>query len=193
MKMKLFAILPLILAAMLLTLPGFVAAREVDRDAWRQAETRLKLAHGMTRSQVENVLGRPSRERVTRSAVAVTLDLEYRSIDDRDWMVLNFMDGRHLSGYSVARLGVPQEGTASEEPWRVRSTWQKVSPGMTEDEVQAILGKPTAKAYASGLHGAEVLGALLYDIGPETDNATGIVMLADGRVVSVMTPLFPTQ
>lgn len=176
------------LVAALLVMPAI--AQAIDRDAWRQVDARAKLNSGMTQEQVERVLGKPARIRTTRTDAGMTRDLEYRSGDDKDWMVVNFMDGQRMSSYSVARLGA-SEVPDGPQKWRTPSNWLKVRPGMSLDQVEAILGKPTAKAYAGGM-AQEALSAWLYDINPESDPATGMIVLdATSRVITVMTPLFP--
>lgn len=192
MKLELPWNVLLVLAVWLWSAPSsFALAQEVDRDAWMQVETRAGLSHGMTPQQVEVVLGKPSRSRITRSGPATFFDLEYRSRDDTNWMVLNFMDGRHLFSYSVARLGLPSEDASSTQAWRESDAWSRVEPGMTLEEVEAILGTPTARSFASSLAGQEVLSAWLYDLGPETDGSTGMVMFGSDHAVSIVAPLFP--
>lgn len=63
---------------------------------------------------------------------------------------------------------------------------------MTPEEVKSLLGEPTAKSYAQGAVGMpETVTAWLYDMTPEgTDPAAGIVMLLDGKVLSITSPLF---
>lgn len=180
-----------VIAALSMAMPAFAQSQAVDRDAWMQAEVRAKLRPGMSEKQVNGVLGKPSRFRITRSDAGTTRDLEYRSSDGKDWMIVNLTDGMLMSGYSVARLGLAGESSDTQK-WRTPSNWLKVNPGMSLDQVETMLGKPTAEARAGGGMMPETLSGWLYEIDPETNLATGLIFLdSAGLVISVWTPLFP--
>ena len=67
--------------------------------------------------------------------------------------------------------------------WLRQENWARLRAGMSEDEVVAILGPPTAARNEDGAR------AMLYatEIGPEAILA-GRVMLRDGRVSQVVQP-----
>ena len=70
------------------------------------------------------------------------------------------------------------------QPWHTAPAWERVKPGMTEDEVVAILGSPSA---------ADSIGALkslFYRDAPGRPDLSGHVNLKDGRVVAVARPSF---
>jgi|GEM_PF-1957134 len=164
-------------------------AQAVDPDAWKQPDVRAHLKTGMTPDQVEAVLGTPARSRIHRSLAGNTRDLEFRSSNGRDWMIAVFMDGQGLFNYSVARLGADGDGLPVDaQPWRVLANWQALAPGMSLDEVEAIFGPPSAKAY-TGIDGVETLTGWLYDVTPETGPASGMVMAVQDRVSGISTPL----
>lgn len=161
-----------------------------DHATWLKQAARQQLRAGMVQEEVEAILGAASRTRFTKGPGGTTSELEYRSEDRKDWMNVFFLGGK-LTNYSVARLGqgnAAQGQSVSQSP----AAWAMVEPGMRPEEVKALLGEPTAKSYAQGAIGApEAVTAWLYDITPDgTDPATGIVMLLDGKVLSVTSPLF---
>lgn len=165
-------------------------SQTVDRNAWLEASVRTQLVSGMSRDQVEKVVGVPTRTRTTRSVAGGTWDYEYRSSDGNDWMVVTFMGGNSMLTYSVARLG-NADASQGTQRWREPSAWERVNPGMELKQVEEILGQPSAMSYAGGMTAAEMLTGWLYDVGSETDADTGIVQFdPSGKVVSVMTPLF---
>lgn len=183
-----------IVFAILLSLsvtPGLAANNdEPDHSTWLRSEAREQLRVGMGQEDVKKILGEASRTRFTKGPGGTTSELEYRSEDRKDWMNVFFLGGK-LTNYSVARLGegnVVQGRSVSQSP----VAWAKVEPGMTSEEVASLLGEPTAKSYAQGAMGKpESVTAWLYDMTPEgTDPATGIVMLLDGKVLSITSPLF---
>jgi len=70
------------------------------------------------------------------------------------------------------------------QPWHAAPAWQRIQPGMTEAEVVAVLGRPTA---------AESVGALkslFYRGLAGRAELSGHVNLKDGRVVAVSKPAF---
>ncbi len=70
------------------------------------------------------------------------------------------------------------------QPWHTAPAWGRIKPGMTEQEVIAILGPPTA---------ADSIGALkslFYRDVPGRADLHGHVNLKDGRVVAVNQPVF---
>ena len=74
--------------------------------------------------------------------------------------------------------------TSGPQPWHSASAWERIQPGMTEAEVVAVLGTPTA---------AESIGALkslFYRGLAGRAELSGHVNLKDGRVVAVSKPAF---
>lgn len=184
----------LLLAALFITSTQALASdKQPDHDTWLKKEACEQLRQGMREEDVEKVLGEASRTRFSNGPAGSTFEMEYRSKDQKDWMNLFFLDGR-FTHYSVARMGTGDDAQAQQH-WRSPSAWAKVKPRMTLQEVEDLLGKPTAKSYTGGALGVqETLSAWLYDMSPEgTDPATGMVLFVGGVVLSITSPLFPVN
>jgi hypothetical protein len=70
-------------------------------------------------------------------------------------------------------------------PWFEPSNWIKLSPGMSEEEVVAILGPP------SSADGKIDVRTLVYETGPsETRSLKGSVTLTDDRLTGAQPPKF---
>lgn len=183
----------LLLALLALVVTPALAANTPDHSTWLKPEARGQLRAGMTQEEAKAVLGEASRTRFTKGPGGSTSELEYRSEDQRDWMSLFFLEGR-FTHYSIARLGTGEEAQA-DRPWLAPTAWAKLSPGMSLQEVEDLLGKPPAKSYAGGTDGvSETVSAWLYDMTPAgTDPATGMVMILNDKVLSITSPLFPVN
>lgn len=91
-----------------------------------------------------------------------------------------------LSAQPRPRAGDPRTEAAAggPQPWHTAPAWARVKPGMSEAQVIAILGAPTA---------AEAVGALkslFYRGVPGRAELGGHVNLKDGQVVAVSQPAF---
>lgn len=157
--------------------------------AWLKAETRLKLKAGMSQAQVEEILGKPGRVRLTRQAGSYGTDFEYRTADQRQWLITTILDGR-LVQYSAARLTNPDHDGVYENCQRAEA-WRRVQPNMTVDEVVQTLGQPTSKALGGGYMPTENLNAFLYEFSEEPEDGAGAVMFGGERVVGIMEPFCP--
>lgn len=176
-----------IAAALAIAAPAF--AQSAGRDTWLEPEIRAQLKQGMTRDQVVQLLGKPSRLRMNRSGAGLAQDYEYRSGDGHDWMIVTFM-GDVFFNYSVARLANPE--SASLKHCQNLAKWAQVQPGMHLEAVEEILGQPSATSYAGGFTPDEALTAWLYDVTSYTDGATGMVAVGPaGHVVAITEPLCP--
>lgn len=171
-----------------------------DHETWLKKEAREQLRPGMTQDEVKAILGEASRTRVTKGPGGNTGELEYRSSDMKDWMNVFFLHAR-MTNYSIARMGEDDAESQSGQTWKSPEAWVKVEPGMTLPEVEKLLGKPTAKAYAGGtsfvagkIGNREAVSAWLYDMSPAgTDHSTGMVIIVNDKVLSITSPLFPVN
>jgi hypothetical protein len=81
--------------------------------------------------------------------------------------------------------GARKPAPAGPQPWHSPAPWSRVGKGMSEDEVVALLGEPTAVESVEGFktlfyRGATAAGA----------SVNGMVNLRDERVVAVVMPAF---
>lgn len=167
--------------------PAF--AESVNRDAWMKPDTRAQLNQGMTREQVEKLLGKPARLRMNRSLGGHGQDYEYRSADDHNWMIVTFMNDVFFN-YSVARFANPD--SVSLNHCQNLTKWAQVQPGMQLETVEQVLGQPSATAHVGGFMPDETMTAWLYDVTSYSDGATGMVMVdPSGNVVGITEPLCP--
>ncbi|MGH8249200.1 MAG: hypothetical protein ACREVI_00655 [Steroidobacteraceae bacterium] len=74
-------------------------------------------------------------------------------------------------------------GDSATLPWHAPESWNRISDGMTEPEVIAILGEPVAVESAGWLKTLFYRGAA-----PGLDSLSGHVNFRDGRVVAVSKP-----
>lgn len=199
--MKLLQIVALSLSFLLTTsFTPALAGDPPDHETWLNKDSREQLRQDMTQDEVKAILGEASRTRFTQGPGGRTSELEYRSRDQKDWMNVFFLQSR-MTSYSIARLGEDDAKGQTDQPWKSPSTWVKVEPGMTLPEVEELLGKPTAKAYAGGTNfvagkigNREAVSAWLYDMSPQgTDPATGMVVIMNDKVLSITSPLFPVN
>ena len=72
------------------------------------------------------------------------------------------------------------QAASGKQPWHIADAWVRVTKGMTQAEVIAILGQPTAT------ESIDDFTTLFYRSGP----LNGLVNLRDDRVVAVNTPDF---
>ncbi len=84
---------------------------------------------------------------------------------------------------AAAKTGTALPAASGPQPWHAAAAWDRITKGMTAEQVIANLGTPTA---------AESVGALktLFYRGSTSAGAplTGIVNLRDERVVAVVKP-----
>lgn len=168
--------------------PAF--AQPADPYVWLKEDTRLKLKAGMSQAQVENLLGKPHRVRLQRSPGAGGTDFEYRSADQRDWLITNFLNGTMVA-YSVARLGNARRTQFESCPRR--EAWTKVQPNMTPEQVLEILGEPTGKSFGGGYMPNEMLTAFLYEFSEEPEDGAGAVTFGGGLSIGIMEPFCPPR
>jgi type II secretory pathway pseudopilin PulG len=87
---------------------------------------------------------------------------------------------RRPSGASLV-----QPGSKGAQPWHQPQAWDRVTKGMTAEEVTAVLGEPTAVESVDGFKTMFYRGAA-----PGGASLDGIVNLRDERVVAIARPKF---
>ncbi len=85
----------------------------------------------------------------------------------------------------VAELRTDAPAASSPQPWHSAPAWARVKPGLTEPEVVAILGPPTAADSVGTLKSLFYRGTA-----PGGRALSGHVNLKDSRVVAVSRPAF---
>ena len=188
------ALLALSLAIVITAPAAAFAGGPPAPDTWLQRDARSQLQRGMQPADVEKILGTPTRTRFTNSMGGSITEFEYRSGDLKDWMIVRFMAGR-MSNYDIARLGeTGSPGPKASQRWQTQAAWEELRPDMSLEEVERILGKPTAKSLTARPDGSEAVTAWLYDMNPAgTDPATGMVMVLNDKVLAITSPLFPAE
>ena len=136
----------------------------------------------------------PADDAARMSQIESEIQQLRRQLDEQSRRLQRLEDALGRAGVAVpdsrpwrSPPGAPlaQPRTTGAPPWHVPQAWDRVTKGMTADEVTAILGMPTAVESVDGLKTMFYRGTA-----PGGANLDGIVNFKDERVVAVARPKF---
>jgi hypothetical protein len=136
----------------------------------------------------------PADDAARMSQIESEIQQLRRQLDEQSRRLQRLEDALGRAGVTVpdakprrSPAGEPpaQPRTTGAQPWHLPQAWDRVTKGMTAEEVTAILGEPTTIESVDGLKTMFYRGTA-----PGGANLDGIVNLRDERVVAVARPKF---